>query len=108
MRGETWGEFALAAIAAGRTAKEASGIADEMIAERNVRGIDGARTKSVDELRLSQRIVRILKRSGVKTIGDIVGLTERDLAMLPNMGPTSVTEIRTRLADMGFKLTGDE
>lgn len=102
------GEFALAAIAAGWKASEAAAIADEMLAERNLRGLDGLRTKSVEELGLSQRIVRILKRGGVKTIGDLVGLTERDLAMLPNMGPTSVTEIRTRLADMGFKLAGDE
>lgn len=108
MRGEMWGEFALAAIFAGRTAKEACVVADEMMAERNARGIDGSRTKSVDELRLSQRITRILKRNGVKTIGELVAMSERDLSLMPNMGPTSVTEIRTRLADHGFKLVGDE
>ena len=61
----------------------------------------------VDELGLSVRARKGLRRLGCVTLGDVIKHTANDLLMLKNFGPYSLDEVREKLAKRGLALAGD-
>ena len=62
----------------------------------------------VGELDLSVRARRCVARQGIKTVGDLVTRTTKELLHTKNFGHTSLGEVRTKLAEMGLKLRSSE
>lgn len=60
--------------------------------------------KPVSELELSVRSRRCLQRLNVSTIGDLLQKSEAELLATRNFGQTSLTEIKSRLAELGLTL----
>lgn len=60
--------------------------------------------KDVDALELSTRPQNCLRRANINTVAELVELTENQLKCLRQMGGKSVTEIKTKLAEVGLKL----
>lgn len=58
----------------------------------------------VSELELSVRARNCLDGADMRTMGDIVSLSENEIMNLKNLGKTSLTEIKTKLADHGLSL----
>lgn len=65
---------------------------------------DAGLNTPIDDLPLSRRTYNILKRYNVKTIGDIIKCSEKDLSSFTNMGKISLTEIITLMQKYGFNL----
>lgn len=57
---------------------------------------------------LSLRAKHILRELGVKTIKDLLSLTEHEMLCMPNIGNKSVKEIQDALATVGLSLAGKE
>ena len=45
-----------------------------------------------------------MERLGIDTVGELIQRTENDLLSTPNFGRTSVSEIKTKLAELGLGL----
>ena len=61
------------------------------------------------ELDFSCRVANCLIYSeGIETVDDLCKLSGIDLLRLPNFGPTSLREVRSRLASVGRRLLGDQ
>lgn len=58
----------------------------------------------IEELELGVRAYNILKRMGVRSIGDLLWKTEQELHEMPNMGNNNVEEILEVLAERGLAL----
>ena len=58
---------------------------------------EAARRRSIEDLGLSQRAYRALRRSGIQTIGQLLELGEAGLRRLRGLGPRSLAEICQRL-----------
>lgn len=61
----------------------------------------------IEELDLSVRSYNCLKRSGKKTLRDIVEMTESELMDIRNLGSKSASEIRAKLTEYGLGLKGE-
>lgn len=59
---------------------------------------------NIEELELSIRSFNCLKRKGVNTVGDLLGLTISDLQTIRNLGQKSMSEILSALDKRGLKL----
>jgi carbon monoxide dehydrogenase subunit G len=62
----------------------------------------------IDVLNLPIRAWNSLRRDGIQTLGDLVRRTPEQLLAIGNIGPASVAEITSRLADRGLALAGSE
>jgi hypothetical protein len=60
--------------------------------------------ESIDVLELTVRAANCLRSQEIKTIGDLVKLSERDLRRIDNLGIRSLVEIRHSLERFGLKL----
>lgn len=58
----------------------------------------------VSELELSVRARNCLDGADMRTMGDIVSLSENEIMNLKNLGKTSLTEIKAKLAERGLVL----
>ena len=58
----------------------------------------------IEDLNLPVRSYNSLRREGVATVGSLTALSEQDLLAIDGLGPASVKEIRSRLADRGLSL----
>jgi carbon monoxide dehydrogenase subunit G len=58
----------------------------------------------IDVLNLSTRAWSNLRRDGVQTLGDLTRRTEQQLLAIDGVGPASLTDIRSKLADRGLAL----
>ena len=61
----------------------------------------------IEELDLSVRSYNCLRRSGKKTLRDIVEMTESELMGVRNLGSKSASEIRAKLTEYGLVLKGE-
>jgi len=61
--------------------------------------------RPVDDLGLSVRSQHCMQLLGVKTIGDLVDKSEKDLMQAKNFGSTSLQEVKKKLAALGLTLT---
>lgn len=59
----------------------------------------------IEELDLSVRAYNCLKRTGIRTCGDLVALTNNDLVRIRNLGNRCANEVVSKLAQFGLKLT---
>ncbi len=58
--------------------------------------------KPISELDLSVRAKNCLDSENVQTIGDLVKKTENELLDIKNLGKTSLTELKKKVADLGL------
>jgi hypothetical protein len=58
----------------------------------------------IDVLNLNSRAWSNLRRDGVQTLSDLTRRTEQQLLAIDGVGPASVTDIRTKLAERGLAL----
>ncbi|MGH3122058.1 MAG: DNA-directed RNA polymerase subunit alpha C-terminal domain-containing protein, partial [Streptosporangiaceae bacterium] len=59
----------------------------------------------IEELNLPVRSFNSLRREGVHTVGGLAARTEKELLAIDGLGPQSIKEIKSRLADHGMALT---
>lgn len=57
---------------------------------------------SIDDLNLSARSHNCLTRSSVKYLGDLVLMSEKELAEVRNLGKKSLDEIKDKMEEMGY------
>jgi DNA-directed RNA polymerase subunit alpha len=67
-------------------------------------GQESVLSRPVAELDLSVRARRCLQRLNVATLNDLVQYSEADLLATRNFGVTSLSEVKTRLAEHGLQL----
>jgi len=60
--------------------------------------------RPIADLELSVRARNCLDGANVTTIGELITLSENEVINLKNLGKTSLTEIKTKLAEMGLSL----
>ena len=58
----------------------------------------------VEDLNLTQRSYNCLKREGIHTVGELTARSEADLMDIRNFGQKSITEVKEKLAELGFSL----
>jgi len=58
----------------------------------------------IEELDLPVRSFNSLRREGVHTVGSLAARTEKELLAIEGLGPQSIKEIRSKLADHGLAL----
>lgn len=82
---------------------------DQLIGLRAVEGIDRSTAvhKPVSDLDLSVRSRRALDTLGVRTLGELIGLTEAQLLACKNFGQTSLTELKKKLEQYGLALKAE-
>jgi carbon monoxide dehydrogenase subunit G len=59
---------------------------------------------SIDDLGLHPRATSSLQRGGISTVGQLAAKTSDELLTIDGIGPASVTEIETKLAERGMAL----
>ncbi len=59
---------------------------------------------SISELELSVRAKNCLDGANIRTLQDLVTMSEAEVMSLKNLGKTSLTEIKTKLAERGLSL----
>jgi hypothetical protein len=102
--GETPGTPAASTPAAGTVA--ASAAAASTGDEGGVKGLAAdAAQLPIEELNLPVRSFNSLRREGVHTVGGLAARTEKELLAIDGLGPQSIKEIKSRLADHGLALT---
>ena len=60
----------------------------------------------IDHVRFSTRIRRVLKISGITTVGDVRKSSDKTLLSLQDLGPGSVTHLRETLGSDGVRASG--
>ncbi len=71
---------------------------------REISEIESALDRSLLELELSVRAKNCLDGANLQTIRDLVSLSEQEVMNLKNLGKTSLTEIKSKLAERGLLL----
>lgn len=71
---------------------------------REISEIESALDHSLLELELSVRAKNCLDGANLQSIRDLVSLSEQEVMNLKNLGKTSLTEIKTKLAERGLAL----
>jgi DNA-directed RNA polymerase subunit alpha len=59
----------------------------------------------IEDIKLSSHTVNALLRGGFKTLGDIVGKTEKELRLLDGVGEKAIQEIHRELGNFGLVLS---
>ncbi len=62
----------------------------------------------VDDLDLPTYVHSVLSRAGIERVSDLLGYTTKELMDIPGLGQKSLEEVRSRLADKGWTLMGDD
>jgi len=65
---------------------------------------DSEEALPIDVLNLNTRAWSSLRRDGIQTLGDLTRRTGQQLLAIDGVGPASLADIRSRLADRGLKL----
>lgn len=79
-------------------------LSDEKDAESSSEKLNEHLGQTVDELELSVRAQNCLKKANIKTVRDLVLVTEKDLLSNKNFGRKSLEEIKKVLDCLGLKL----
>jgi DNA-directed RNA polymerase subunit beta' len=62
----------------------------------------------VDDLDLPTYVHSVLCRANIERVSDLLAHTTKELLAVPGLGQKSLEEVRSRLADRGWTLRGDE
>lgn len=86
------------------------GIANRVAMEENTGAnkVNAYAALTLEDLDLSVRSFNCLKRAGVKTVGDIISMTEEDFMRVRNLGKRSRDEIISVIEGLGLKLKDSE
>ena len=66
-------------------------------------GLSPELAMAIEELDLTVRSYNCLKREGINTVSELIGLSEDQLMNIRNFGSKSVDEVRDKLTSMGLK-----
>lgn len=66
--------------------------------------VDPMLFEPITHLPLSARAVHALERNGISEIGELLKLTETDLTRIPNIGRTTVDQIKSVVTSAGLQL----
>lgn len=81
----------------------------KIVSEEEKQGEEGQRlAKPVESLNLSIRSYNCLKRSGIKTVGELFQLKEEDFMKMKNFGLKSLEEVREKYKEYGLILRSSE
>ncbi len=61
----------------------------------------------VEGLEFSTRVRKCLERLQIKTVGELIAHTEKELLTCPNFGSTSLDEVVSKLAELGLSLKSE-
>jgi hypothetical protein len=61
----------------------------------------------VDDLDLPTYVHSVLSRAGIERVSDLLGYSTKDLMDIPGLGQKSLEEVKARLADKGWTLSGE-
>lgn len=61
----------------------------------------------ISDLELSVRASNCLDSAGIRTVGELISMSEEDLLKIRSFGKTSLREIRRKLEDLGLVLSGE-
>jgi DNA-directed RNA polymerase alpha subunit len=61
----------------------------------------------VDDLDLPTYVHSVLSRAGIERVSDLLGQTNKQLMGVPGLGQKSLEEIRARLTEKGWTLSGE-
>jgi carbon monoxide dehydrogenase subunit G len=111
--GKLVGIFAtnLAAMLAAEPAEESAVADDEEIHDGNVVALTGSTPDEalpIDVLNLSTRAWSSLRQDGIQTLGDLTRRTVQQLRSIDGVGPASLADIQTKLADRGLALASGD
>ncbi len=62
----------------------------------------------VDDLDLPTYVHSVLSRAGIERVSELLAHTTKELLAIPGLGQKSLEEVRSRLFDRGWTLSGDE
>lgn len=80
----------------------------EIMVEKEEEEKDNILDTTIEELELSVRSSKCLKRAGINTVGELISKTEDDLMKVRNLGKKSLQEIKEKLAALDLKLKETE
>ncbi len=80
----------------------------EIMTDKEFEGKQRLLEMTIEDLDLSVRSFNCLKRSGAKTVRDIVGKTQDDLMKVRNLGKKSLEEVIEKLTSLGFEFSKEE
>ena len=66
--------------------------------------MEGVMNQPISDLELSVRARNCLDGANIQTIADLVNMSENEVMNLKNLGKTSITEIKSQLAERGLSL----
>jgi DNA-directed RNA polymerase subunit alpha len=73
---------------------------DELISEQD----QGLLSKPIDDLRLTVRARKCVRKLNIHSLGELVRKTEAELLGCKNFGVTSLNEIKKALSNLGLSL----
>lgn len=76
--------------------------------DAEIEGDDGAEKILIEEINLSPRTTNALMNNEIKTIGDILKLTDNELKNLKGFGAKAYEEVKDKIFELGFKLEDGE
>lgn len=80
----------------------------EIMTDKNLEQKQKLLEMTIEDLDLSVRSYNCLKRSGAKTVKDIVGKTQDDLMKVRNLGKKSLEEVIEKLKSLGFTFAKED
>jgi DNA-directed RNA polymerase subunit alpha len=83
-------------------------ISRRVVGDEVIEGDDGAGKILIEEINLSPRTTNALMNNEIRTIEDILKLTDNDLKNLKGFGAKAYEEVKEKIFELGFKLEGGE
>ena len=84
------------------------GKSTEIMVEKDEKGKEKVLEMTIEELDLSVRSFKCLKRAGINTVEDLLSKSEEDIMKVRNLGLKSLEEVIWKLASLGFNLRKDD
>ena len=78
---------------------------ESIMTDNNIIAKDKILEMGIEDLELSVRSFNCLKRSGAKTVRDLIAMTQEDLMKVRNMGKKSLDEVNEKLISLGVTFT---
>lgn len=66
-----------------------------------------SKLENIDDLQLNIRARHCLSSEGLSKVSELIELTEKELLLIPNLGPKTVKDIKDELLHHGLFLKGD-
>lgn len=62
----------------------------------------------LERLQLSPRTLNCMRSAQIRTVGEVLAVPDEELLTIRNFGEKSLTELKERLAELGFPRNGNE